>query len=100
MLLRGEGLELGFSDGELVEAQESPSSGKVYSFGAGLMSLSVPERSISLSGKGSKSGSARASIPESEWDIIRSLKSGVMPTMAPWTFLSVARKGLSTSNSP
>lgn len=78
MLLRGEGLELGFSDGELVEAQESPSSGKVYSFGAGLMSLSVPERSISLSGKGSKSGSASASIPESEWDIIRSLKAGVV----------------------
>jgi hypothetical protein len=77
VLLRGEGVFVGFSDGPVVEAQKSPSDPEVYSFGAGLSSLSVPSRSVNIFGGGGSS-SASFGVLEGAIDILKLIKSGVV----------------------
>ena len=79
MLLKGEGLLIGFSDGDPVIIGASPSDESEYSFQNGLEQVSVPANKLEI-GSGGSSGTASASIPAESFDILGAVASGIVST--------------------
>ena len=79
MLLKGEGLLIGFSDGDPVIIGASPSDESEYSFQNGLEQVSVPANKLEIASGGSN-GTASASIPAESFDILGAVASGIVST--------------------